>query len=172
MIKNTIKNKGFTLIELLVVIAIIGILAAVVLASLSDARDSAKESAIVQQVDNMAKLMELNSIQTPGPAYGSGNRAVWITGNGIGQTCDAATLTGLTADNQVKFREICNSIHEASGYTGTQLIYVVWWANHATYGTYYSFTVRFGANSICAGSSGGRYNGPFDFYSPGCRFNP
>jgi prepilin-type N-terminal cleavage/methylation domain-containing protein len=58
MFKNSNK-KGFTLIELLVVIAIIGILSAVVLASLSDARLKAKDAAIIEQMSSMRSQAEL-----------------------------------------------------------------------------------------------------------------
>ncbi len=53
------KNRGFTLIELLVVIAIIGILAAVVVASLNSARQKSDDASRMQAVQQMHSALEL-----------------------------------------------------------------------------------------------------------------
>jgi type IV pilus assembly protein PilA len=62
MFKNT--KRGFTLIELLVVIAIIGILSSVVLASLNTARIKARDAARLSDVNQMVKIMALNTNAT------------------------------------------------------------------------------------------------------------
>jgi len=75
MYKN--RSRGFTLIELLVVIAIIGILSAVVLASLNTARSKGNDAAIQSNLSTIRTQAEI--------FYGTGN-----TYGTAGSTCNAA----------------------------------------------------------------------------------
>ena len=56
------RSRGFTLIELLVVIAIIGLLASIVLVSLSTARTKAQDAARISDVKSIEKAIELYNI--------------------------------------------------------------------------------------------------------------
>jgi len=59
LLRRHYRSSGFTLIELLVVIAIIGLLAAVVLSSLSDSRQNALNARAVAEMRDIHVSMEV-----------------------------------------------------------------------------------------------------------------
>jgi len=78
---NKKKTKGFTLIELLVVIAIIGLLASIVLVSLNNARQKARDSKRLSDIRQVALALEL---------YADSNNAFYPTVVG----CTAGNWSG------------------------------------------------------------------------------
>lgn len=77
MIKNKLfkTEAGFTLIELLVVIAIIGMLSAIVLASLNSTRGKARDARRVSDIKNLQLALEMyyDSNGAYPPTSGNGN---------------------------------------------------------------------------------------------------
>lgn len=100
--RNT--KRGFTLIELLVVIAIIGILSAIVLASLSTARNKAQDSKVQGQLSSARAAAEIY--------YGNNGGVYGVTANcGGGMFIDNTSgmwglVNGLTG-------VVCNSSNTA-----------------------------------------------------------
>lgn len=98
----TNRSQGFTLIELLVVIAIIGILSAVVLASLNTARTKGNDASIQSN---------LSTIQTQAEIYYGDNTNSYGT---TATTCTTGMFTDTTIAKAIAALEVANGTSNAT----------------------------------------------------------
>ncbi|MDP2665655.1 MAG: type II secretion system protein [bacterium] len=124
------QNRGFTLIELLVVIAIIGILSAVVLASLNTSRSKGNDAAVMSDLDGIRTQAGLYSVTSGN--YGTNPEAV--------TTCTVADtlFTDPTVVNQLAGASKANNTGTISCNVGAKGVsYAVSAALTATPGEFY-----------------------------------
>jgi prepilin-type N-terminal cleavage/methylation domain-containing protein len=117
MIKENMKKQhGFTLIELLVVIAIIGILSAVVLASLNTARSKGNDAAV---------KANLNAVGTQAALFLSDNNnsyGRYDNGAGAPTACPVAGVAGATVFHNTTIENaIAAALVNSSGGSATCL---------------------------------------------------
>jgi prepilin-type N-terminal cleavage/methylation domain-containing protein len=169
--RHQTSSAGFTLIELLVVIAIIGMLASIILASLSTARLKAKDSVLLSEGRQLQTLIEQNFLD-----YGnySNLQVGWVLF--ANPTCSGAPVTGTYAAQWIA---ICKQIVATAdpfpaswGYGATPPLFYS--GNSVSNANKYSFMIWLPSQQgyYCFGSSGSGPSTLPSWGSPGCFGNP
>jgi prepilin-type N-terminal cleavage/methylation domain-containing protein len=167
-----IQNRGFTLIELLVVIAIIGLMSAIVLASLNTARNKGKDGAIRAEMSEVATLMAENYLDYG--SYCNIQPAVWVPVSGsCAQLLADGSSGGFSGTYAQQIANICQAIvnNAANNFNGGGYQLLIY-TSPSTCASTYSWDAQLNdGNWYCTGSSGITAEYP-SYSGAGCYNNP